>query len=304
VHFENRAAARLAPAARLCEAIFLIAPGGSHHGNQEDTRRRRTAMRRRTPVLTAAALLALTGCGAAASASPHAAGSSNAVGPSAATTAAATTAAARAPTTTATITTTGTGTVSGTPNVMTVQIGVENTGAHVATALSSNNLTSAAVQAAFVHRGVALADIQTSQLSLYTQQQAHNVTRYQVTDEMTATLHDLSQAGSVIDAALAAAGDAGRLDGVSFSIADDSPLLAQARLQAVTAARTEAQQLAGAAGLKLVGLRSMSDQSQSGVYPQANLASGSAASAAAPVPVQPGTQQTTVQIVAVWNVSS
>ena len=121
---------------------------------------------------------------------------------------------------------------------------------------------------------------------------------------MTATLHDLSQAGAVIDAALAAAGDAGTLDGVSFSIADDSPLLAQARLQAVTAARTEAQQLAGAAGLKLVGLRSMSDQSQSDDYPQATSSAGAAASAAASVPVQPGTQQTTVQIVAVWNVSS
>ena len=256
-------------------------------------------MRRRTPVLTAAALLALTGCGAAASASPHAtsphgAGSS----PRAATTTAASTGSA-----TATITTTGTGTVSGTPNVMTVQIGVQNTGDHVATALRSNNLTAAAVQAALVHRGVAMTDIQTSQLSLYTQQINH-VTRYQVTDEMTATLHDLSRAGAIIDAALAAAGDAGTLDGVSFSIADDSPLLAQARLRAVTAARTEAQQLAGAAGLKLVGLRSMSDQSQSVDYPQALSSSGSAASAAQSVPVRPGTQQTTVQIVAVWNVTS
>ena len=140
---------------------------GCHRGNQEGNERRRTAMRRRTPVLTAAALLALTGCGAAASASPHAAGSPTA---GAASTAATSTAARVGHA--ATITTTGTGTVSGTPNVMTVQIGVENTGAHVATALRSNNLTAAAVQAAFVHRGVALTDIQTSQLSLYTQQDA------------------------------------------------------------------------------------------------------------------------------------
>ena len=92
---------------------------------------------------------------------------------------------------------------------------------------------------------------------------------------------------------------------MSFSFANDSPLLAQARNQAVLAAKTDAQQLVSAAGLKLIGLRSLTDQtSQPDYYPQESFGATAAASSAAPVPVQPGSQKTTVQVTAVWAVGS
>jgi uncharacterized protein len=243
-------------------------------------------MRRSTPFLTAAALVAISGCGAAASRSSSA-----------------TLAVASVPATTATVTTTGTGTVSGTPDVMTAQIGVDNSAAHVAAALSANNAISVAVQAALEHQGVAVADIQTAGLSVNPRQSHGTVTGYEVTDVVTVTIHSLSKAGTVLDDALAAAGDAGRLEGVSFSMSNDNPLLAQARQQAVTAARTDAQQLANGAGLKLIGLRSITDETdQDGSYSVPEDFAGSVAAPA--VPVQPGTEQTTVQISAVWSVSS
>ena len=248
-------------------------------------------MRRSITVLTAAALVALTGCGAATAAAR--------VDP----TRPAVTLAAATSSTVATVTTTGMGTVSGTPDVMTVQIGVETTAAHVGAALRANNARGAALQAALERHGVAVADIQTAQLSLYPQQGRNGVTGYQVSDVVSATLHDLSTAGAVIDDALAAAGDAGRLEGVSFSVADDSVPLAQARRQAVSEARAEARQLAAAAGLRVVGLRSITDQADQGGIPQFASSAGAAAGAAQSVPVQPGTEQTTAQVVAVWNVA-
>ncbi len=251
-------------------------------------------MRRSIPVLTTAALVALTGCGAATPGAAHQRPAHQRPAHLVAATAAAPG---------ATITTTGTGTVSGTPDVMTAQVGVENTGARVTSALGANDATSTAVQSALERQGIRTADIQTSQLQLYAQRGHNGVTGYHVSDVVTVTIHDLSKAGRILDDALAAAGDAGRLDGVSFSVADDNPALAQARQKAVAAAHADAEQLAGAAGLTLRGLRSITDQT--GGYATSGQASSTSAGGVPvlpAVPLQPGTQDTTVQVAVVWAV--
>ena len=147
---------------------------------------------------------------------------------------------------------------------------------------------------------MAAKDVQTTGLSLQ-QSYPPNPANYQVDDQVSATLRNLSRAGTVIDDAVAAAGDAGRLNGVSFSMSDTNPLMAAARQQAVAAAHADALQLAAAAGEHLGALVSLTDQPQPnnpGVF------YGAAASAAktAPVPVQPGTQQLSVNVTAVWDV--
>jgi hypothetical protein len=204
--------------------------------------------------------------------------------------------------TSGTVTTTGTGTVSGAPDTMTVAIDVSTSDPHASTALGHNDAVATAVQQVLERDGVAARDLQTSGLSLQ-QVTSPNPAGYQVDDQVSATLRVLTKAGSVIDDAVAAAGDAGRLEGVSFSMSDNSPLMARARQQAVAAARTEAQQLAAAAGERLGALVSLTDQSaQSQPGPLAfGVASG--APAAAPVPVRPGTQQLSVAVTAVWAVS-
>jgi uncharacterized protein YggE len=201
------------------------------------------------------------------------------------------------------ITTTGTGTVDGTPDQLAVTIGVQTSAAHVSGALDQNNSSSAAVQAALTADGVSPSDVQTSDLSLY-QQDPGSGGGYQASDSITATVRDLKTAGRTIDDALRAAGDAGRLEGVSFSFANDSGLLAQARQAAVADARTQAQELARAAGVTLGGLLAITgQQEQGGGYPVAFSASSSAASAASPVPVQPGTEQTSVSVTTVWAIA-
>jgi uncharacterized protein YggE len=201
-----------------------------------------------------------------------------------------------------TIVSQGTGTVSGSPDTMTLGVGVQTSAPHASLALASNNSIASALQRALERDGVAASDIQTSNLSLYQGNGAFNAD-----DSVTATIHDLSRAGTIIDDALAAAGDAGQLEFVYFSISDTSPLTAAARQAAVAAARSDAEQLASAAGEKIVALQSLSEVPQDiggcyGACPFFGAQGVASPSSAAPVPVQPGRQQLSLQVTATWSV--
>ncbi len=199
----------------------------------------------------------------------------------------------------ATITTVGVGTVNGEPDTLTIGIGVTTTAAHVATSLAENNAVAVRVQQALEHDGLVAADLQTTGLSL---QQAYPASAgYQVYDEVTATVRNLAKAGTMIDDALGAAGDDGRLDMANLSLSSTNPYLASARTQAVTAARVDAEELAAAAGERLGSLISLTDSPQqtTSPYPESFASAGGAA--ATPVPIQAGTQQVTVSVTGVWS---
>jgi hypothetical protein len=187
---------------------------------------------------------------------------------------------------------------------MSLSIDVSTSALHAVDALGQNSAVAHRVVATLEKDGVAAADIQTEAVTLDPRYDSGSVvTGYQVDDSVTATAHDLGRAGSLIDDAVAAAGDAGRLGGVSFSIDQTSPLLAQARAQAVASARAQAQQLASAAGVKLGSLLSLSDTSNQVPAPvRYGYATSAGAPAAMNTPVQPGTQQLSVQVSAVWAI--
>ena len=225
-------------------------------------------------------------------------------GPSKAVNASSSTPAAAAATVQAGLTTRGTGRVPGSPDVMTVTLGVEVTAGKAVDALAQNSAKAHAVIAALTGGGVDAKDIQTAQLSLWPEYAPNRpvVTGYHVTDTVTAKLRDMAKAGSVIDGAVAAAGDAGRLQGVSFAIDDAGALKAQARKDAVAQARQQAEQMAAAAGVKLGALRSLREVTQDSpaYYPMAGTA---AQASSAPTPIQPGTQELTVVVEATWDVA-
>jgi uncharacterized protein YggE len=183
---------------------------------------------------------------------------------------------------------------------MTVTVGVQTTAAHATDALKQNGVKASALIAALKNDGVADKDIQTSQLSVSPHTNGSNtITGYDVTNSVTAKVRDISKAGQVIDDALGGVGDAGRLQGVFFSIDDNSALLAQARQQAVATARKQAEQLAAAAGVKLGGLRSVTEDSG----PIAMNRSTMDAAPAGSTPIQPGTQENFVQVTVVWDIA-
>jgi uncharacterized protein len=202
------------------------------------------------------------------------------------------------------ITVTGTGTVTGTPDQLVLSMGVQTNGSSVSIALRQANEAASRVIHALKAGGVRKADIQTSGLSIEPNYSNGSPfpAGYSVSEQLTATLRDLAKAGSQIQAAATAGGNATTVSGVSLNLADTSKLLARARAAAVRDATAKASQFAHGLGRTLGGVVSVSDQSQVIPYPEFSVAAG--AKAASPsVPVSPGSQQVSVQITVIYAIA-
>lgn len=210
----------------------------------------------------------------------------------------------------------GEGKVTGTPDTLTLVLGVQTQAPSARSALDANTARANAVINMLKGRGVDPKDLRTSELSISPVYSGlgggDRISGYQVSNQVTATLHStagqqdtaghgIGAAGGIIDAAAAAAGDAVRVQQVSFSIADDSALRAQARAVAVRQAKERAQQMAEAAGVTLGPLRSLTEGTSS-PPPMPYGAQRSMAGADAVAPVEPGSQQLQVTVDAVYAI--
>jgi len=91
----------------------------------------------------------------------------------------------------------GIGTVTGTPNVVTIDVGVETKSASAKGALDDNNKLATAVIDVLKKNGVAPADLQTSQLTIEPSYgKKGHITGYQVTNMVTAKLRNVATAGA------------------------------------------------------------------------------------------------------------
>ena len=111
-------------------------------------------------------------------------------------------------------------------------------------------------------------------------------------------MNNLSDLGEALDAAVHTTGNGVTLDGISFSIANQSSLLAAVSAQAMQQASTEASQLAAGGGLAVGPIVKVTDQENAGqqiFYAPVN------AAASSPVPVQAGQQQISVQVTVVYQ---
>jgi uncharacterized protein len=199
------------------------------------------------------------------------------------------------------ITVTGTGNVTGIPNQLVLDMGVQVNGSSVGSALASANDAVNRVTAALRAGGVAAADIQTSGLSIWPNYPASSSvpSGYGVSESLTATLNSLAAAGAQINAAVQAGGNATTVSGISLNLTDTSSLLAQARSRAVADATAKAAQYAKALGQPLGSVVSITDQAVTQPYP---VYAASGAAAAKAVPISPGTQQLSVSITVVFAV--
>jgi uncharacterized protein YggE len=195
------------------------------------------------------------------------------------------------------------GKVSGTPDTVTIQIGVQTTASTAGAALDANNAKANAVISMLKQKGVADADLQTSGLSISPtySDNGNSITGYQVTNSLTVTLHGIDKAGPIIDAAQSAAGDAIRIDQLSFSIDDSSSLRTSARNDAVKQATASAKQLAAAAGVQLGQVVSITEDPDDGTVTPMYAAADSAA--AGSVPIQAGSQDLTVTVQMVFAIA-
>ncbi len=200
----------------------------------------------------------------------------------------------------------GTGDAVATPDLLTIVVQVTATGPNATVALATDNTKATAVVTALRSGGAQDKDIQTSNLSLQPQfsypKGVPTVTGYQAVNAITATLHDIAQSGSVIDAVVGAGGNAAQIESLSFSTSDTGAVEAQARARATTQAVVHAGALAHAAGRSLGPVCSLTDQSQVSALGQdtKGLTFASNAAAAPDVPIESGSQTQTAQVALVY----
>jgi uncharacterized protein len=205
-----------------------------------------------------------------------------------------------------TITATGTARVHGTPDVLSVTLGVSSPGDTVGEALSRNNAAANKVLEVLRDGGVDERDIQTTNFSIGPWYGDNgDVEHYRVSNLVVADLRDLGKAGNLIDRAAQAGGDDVVVRHVAFDFDDTSNLIAAARSDAVKRARTQATQLADAAGVPLGEVVRISETSpdvgpvleQSAADALASRAAGEAS-----VPIQPGSEELWVRVSIVFAI--
>ena len=132
--------------------------------------------------------------------------------------------------------------VRGTPDVLQLTIGVDSHASTAGEALSRNSNAARRLIAVLRSSGVVPADIQTSSLSLSPlyDDTGNTVTGYAVSNQVTASIHDIGNAGRVVDAAAKIAGNEIVVNGLYFTFDDDTKIVEQARTDAVRRARSQA----------------------------------------------------------------
>ena len=112
---------------------------------------------------------------------------------------------------------------------------------------------------AIVAQGVAREDIKTRSINIateYDQQQRTRIRAYRVSSSVQVQIRNLNAAGPIIDAAVAAG--ANRVDGISFTVADQTPFKDQARALALSNARQKGRSARLAGRHAVVGVKAIS----------------------------------------------
>jgi uncharacterized protein YggE len=203
-----------------------------------------------------------------------------------------------------TITVNATGTVRVEPDTAVVSLGVQANAPSGEEAMEQVNASSAALTEALVAAGIAEEDIQTSGLNLWTTTDDRGeINGYQASLSVNVVVRDIEAVGPTIDAAQQAAGPGFTIGGVSFSFADPESVLEQARIEAVELARVKAEQYAGAAGVTLGAVVSITEQSSSPPIIFASAPMAAAESAAGPS-ISPGQLDLTVDVTVTYSIAS
>lgn len=188
----------------------------------------------------------------------------------------------------------------GRPDMATINLGVTTEGRTAQAALQENAQRMTALTQALRRAGVAERDIQTSNVSVYPQQQyregqAPVITGYQANNTVTAKVRNIDNTGRVIDAAVAAGGNT--VNGVFFSYQDPDEQLDRARRDAIQEARRRAELYASALGMRVHRIVAVSE---SGGYAPPIIVTGERMmaqdGAAPPTPIAPGQIETRVNV--------
>lgn len=195
-----------------------------------------------------------------------------------------------------TLSVTGSGKSYLVPDIAYIYIGVHTENAEASKAVAENTSRSQKVTEALKKFNIADRDIQTTNFSIYPQQQFDpqgKVTGvlYVVDNTVYVALRDLTKIGDLLDAVVNAG--ANTISGISFDVEDKTTALAEARAAAVEDAQKQAEELAKAAGVTLGEIMNISTFAST-PYPMYEGRGGMGAAMEAAVPIAPG--QTVLQV--------
>ena len=199
------------------------------------------------------------------------------------------------------VTVVGSGEVQGTPDTVTADVGIEVSAPDVTAAMNQTSERQQAVIAALTADGIAATDISTTAVNLQPQSGDNSVvTGYRAGNTINVKIRQLDNASRALSAIIDSGGNAARINSVSFSIADDSALVSDARARAFEDAKGRAQQYADLSGMSLGQIISISEAAGS-TPPQPFPVPAQAK--VADVPLQPGQQTVSFSVTAVWELT-
>jgi uncharacterized protein YggE len=193
------------------------------------------------------------------------------------------------------------------PDIALFSAGVSNQARTAAEALAANAASMNQVVAALKQAGIEGRDIQTSNLSVgpvYATSPGSNrpkVVAYQVSNQVSVRERKVAQLGKVLDALVGAG--ANDINGPTFALDAPDAALDEARSAAMKAARARAQLYAGAAGLKVLRVVSISESGGYAPRPAPMLMARMAMADAAPSPVEAGEVATSININVVFELA-
>lgn len=151
----------------------------------------------------------------------------------------------------------GTGEVTLTPDIASLEVGVETQEVSVSQAMDRASEAMDRIMAALEENDVAEKDIRTRRFRIRQRTQWDDVRQqeviigYQVTNEVIAKIRDIDKVGDIIDAVVAAGGDYTRIDDLNFYVDDPTPYYEEAREKAMADAEAKAKHLADLSNVKL-----------------------------------------------------
>ena len=167
------------------------------------------------------------------------------------------------------ITVSGTGETRVSADTAVISLGVNARNKDVLKAQQKVNETIASIRKALTGQGVKEENITTDFMNIYAlydyQNDQEQLAAYNADSTLAIKVTDMESVGTLIDAAFAAG--ANTLNGISFSASDTAAAKAEAMKKAVEDARTKAEILAEASGIRITGMETVSE---GGVYSYEN----------------------------------
>jgi len=199
----------------------------------------------------------------------------------------------------------GSGTVYVTPDMASINLGIQTRDEQVKDATAENNRVIERIREVLAEYGVQEADVQTTNFSVYPYSEfdpdgmASNVT-YQVDNTVNVTVRDISKLGEILDAVIDAG--ANSIYGIQFAVSDQESAYNQAMEAAVENAAERAEVLAAASGAELGELKSITTYFGGGGIPMMYSEAATGMGGGADVPLSPGAMEVRVEVTAIYAI--